>query len=131
MSEIINWAFLKKHGDERLEFEHFCFHVASCMFEDYGKIEYFYNTPGSEFYIELKKPLTFGGKTYNQGDVLGWQAKYWRGAKDDSNSPLDADHKKELRKGFEVSMSYRPNLKLWIVCTPVLSKKSGINWLPI
>lgn len=118
MSEIINWAFLKKHGDERLEFEHFCFHVASCMFEDYGKIEYFYNTPGSEFYIELKKPLTFGGKTYNQGEVLGWQAKYWRGAKDDSNSPLDADHKKELRKGFEVSMSYRPNLKLWIVCTP-------------
>ena len=118
MSEIINWAFLKNHGDERLEFEHFCFHVASCMFEDYGKIEYFYNTPGSEFYIELKKPLTFGGKTYNQGDVLGWQAKYWRGAKDDSNSPLDADHKNELRKGFEVSMSYRPNLKLWIVCTP-------------
>lgn len=118
MSEIINWAFLKNHGDERLEFEHFCFHVASCMFEDYGKIEYFYNTPGSEFYIELKKTLTFGGKTYNQGDVLGWQAKYWRGAKDDSNSPLDADHKKELRKGFEVSMSYRPNLKLWIVCTP-------------
>ena len=118
MSEIINWALLKNHGDERLEFEHFCFHVASCMFEDYGKIEYFYNTPGSEFYIELKKPLTFGGKTYNQGDVLGWQAKYWRGAKDDSNSPLDADHKKELRKGFEVSMSYRPNLKLWIVCTP-------------
>lgn len=52
MSEIINWAFLKNHGDERLEFEHFCFHVASCMFEDYGKIEYFYNTPGSEFYIE-------------------------------------------------------------------------------
>lgn len=118
MSEIINWAFLKNHGDERLEFEHFGFHVASCMFEDYGKIEYFYNTPGSEFYIELKKPLTFGGKTYNQGEVLGWQAKYWRGAKDDSNSPLDADHKKELRKGFEVSMSYRPNLKLWIVCTP-------------
>lgn len=118
MSEIINWAFLKNHGDERLEFEHFCFHVASCMFEDYGKIEYFYNTPGSEFYIELKNSLTFGGKTYNQGDVLGWQAKYWRGAKDDSNSPLDADHKKELRKGFEVSMSYRPNLKLWIVCTP-------------
>ena len=118
MSEIINWALLKNHGDERLEFEHFCFHVASCMFDDYGKIEYFYNTPGSEFYIELKKPLTFGGKTYNQGDVLGWQAKYWRGAKDDSNSPLDADHKKELRKGFEVSMSYRPNLKLWIVCTP-------------
>lgn len=118
MSEIINWAFLKNHGDERLEFEHFCFHVASCMFEDYGKIEYFYNTPGSEFYIELKKPLTFGGKTYNQGEVLGWQAKYWRGAKDDSNSPLDADHKKELRKGFEVLMSYRPNLKLWIVCTP-------------
>lgn len=118
MSEIINWAFLKNHGDERLEFEHFCFHVASCMFEDYGKIEYFYNTPGSEFYIELKKPLTFGGKTYNQGEVLGWQAKYWIGAKDDSNSPLDADHKKELRKGFEVSMSYRPNLKLWIVCTP-------------
>lgn len=39
-------------------------------------------------------------------------------SKDDSNSPLDADHKKELRKGFEVSMSYRPNLKLWIVCTP-------------
>ena len=118
MSEIINWAFLKKHGDERLEFEYFCFHVASCMFEDYGKIEYFYNTPGSEFYIELKNSLTFGGKTYNQGDVLGWQAKYWRGAKDDSNSPLDADHKKELRKGFDVSMSYRPNLKLWIVCTP-------------
>lgn len=118
MSEIINWTLLKNHGDERLEFEHFCFHVASCMFEDYGKMEYFYNTPGSEFYIELKKPLTFGGKTYNQGDVLGWQAKYWRGTKDDSNSPLDADHKKELRKGFDVSMSYRLNLKLWIVCTP-------------
>lgn len=118
MKEIIDWECLKTRKGERLEFELFCFHLASQMFNGYGRVEYFYNTPGSEFYIELNKPLEYEGKKYLVGDVLGWQAKYWRGSNDDSNSPLDADHKKELVEGFKKTKTYRPNVKLWIICTP-------------
>lgn len=118
MKEIINWDSLRTRRGDRLEFEAFCFHFASRMFGDFGCIDYFYNTPGSEFYIELNKPLEYGGKMYQVGDVFGWQAKFWKGAKDESNSPLGADHKAELIEGFKKTKSYRPKVKLWIVCTP-------------
>lgn len=101
MKEIINWDSLRTRRGDRLEFEAFCFHFASRMFGDFGCIDYFYNTPGSEFYIELNKPLEYGGKMYQVGDVFGWQAKFWKGAKDESNSPLGADHKAELIEGFK------------------------------
>lgn len=119
MSIKINWNKLALlPGDEDKLFEEFCFHIAVRKFGEYGTVSYFYNTPGSEFYIELNKPLEHAGKLYSAGDVIGWQAKYWKGAKDDENSPLDANHIKELVKGFETTITYRPKTKLWIVCSP-------------
>jgi hypothetical protein len=62
--------------------------------------------------------MEYEGKLYAIGDVIGWQAKYWRGVKDGTNSPLDNKHKSELVSGFKKTNSYRPNIKLWIICTP-------------
>lgn len=119
MNVRIDWNKLALlPDDEDKSFEKFCFHIAFHKFGEYGTVSYFYNTPGSEFYIELNKPLEYAGKHYSEGDVIGWQAKYWKGAKDDENSPLDAGHIKELIEGFDKTIDYRANTKLWIVCSP-------------
>ena len=47
------------------------------MLKGYGEITYPYNATGSEFYLELSKPWEYGGKQYESGDVIGWQAKFW------------------------------------------------------
>lgn len=119
MTVRIDWKKLASFpGDEKESFEKFCFHIAFHKFGEYGTVSYFYNTPGSEFYIELNKPLEYAGNLYSKGDVIGWQAKYWKGAKDDGNSPLDAGHIMELVEGFDKTIDYRANTKLWIVCSP-------------
>ena len=118
MNEIIDWKKLQTREGDRLEFEKFCFHVASCKFEGAGVVSYFYNTPGSEFYIDLNNVFEYEGIKLNPGDIVGWQAKFWKGSRDDNNSPLDANHKKELIKGFKTTKAYRPNIKLWVICTP-------------
>ena len=116
---FIDWNKLSNLPDsDKISFEKFCFHVASIMFGDYGTVSYFYNTPGSEFYIELNKNMEHDGVVYAAGDVLGWQAKFWRGNRDDANSPLGSDHRKELENGFTLTCGYKPQIKLWIICTP-------------
>lgn len=114
----IDWNKLRDRGDERLQFEHFCYHVASRLFDGFGTMSYFYDTPGSEFYFEFNKAFEYEGIEYNPGDIIGWQAKFWKGAKDENNSPLDSKHRDELIEGFKKSRNYRPAIKLWIVCTP-------------
>lgn len=115
----IDWDKLSNlPNSENISFEKFCFHIASCMVGGHGTVSYFYNTPGSEFYVELNKPWEYEGILYSVGDVIGWQAKYWRGIKDDANSPLDSQHRKELIEGFINTNRYRPQIKLWIICTP-------------
>lgn len=118
MQTMIDWRKLKRMPlDEDKAFEEFCFHITSIRFGEYGTIGYFYNTPGSEFYVELNKLLEYNGVQYQAGEVIGLQAKYWRG-NDEDNSPLPAKHIEELKNGFTTSLKYRPSLKLWIVCTP-------------
>lgn len=115
----IDWNklnLLPKDADK--SFEEFCSHIVSHLYGQYGTLSYFYNTPGSEFYIELNKPVTIDGVDYVQGDVLGWQAKFWRGDHDDENSSLNASHIHELEEGFITTVKYKSNIKLWVVCTP-------------
>lgn len=119
MSVRIDWDKLAQLlDDEDKSFEKFCFHIAIHKFGECGTVSYFYNTPGSEFYIELNKPIEYAGINFSIGDVIGWQAKYWKAVKDKENSPLDANHISELVKGFEKTIDYRANTKLWIVCSP-------------
>lgn len=119
MNIRIDWGKLDQlPGDRKKNFEEFCFHIARRIFGQYGTVSYFYNTPGSEFYVELNTPMKHGGVKYRVGDVIGWQAKYWQGARDEDNSPLGADHIDELVKGFKTTLRRQPNTKLWIVCTP-------------
>lgn len=119
MSVRIDWNKLALlPDDEDQAFERFCFHIAAHMFGSYGTVMYFYNTPGSEFYVEINKPIEYAGKRYSEGDVIGWQAKYWKGGKDDANSPLTADHIRELEEGFNKTVNYQSCIKLWIICTP-------------
>lgn len=119
MSIRIDWNKLNRLPDAADQsFEKFCFHIAAQKFGPFGTIEYFYNTPGSEFYIELNKKMEYAGVTYDIGDVIGLQAKYWIGAKTPENSPLGKDHIDELAAGFSTTLKRKPNTKLWIICTP-------------
>ena len=119
MNVSLDWNKLDRiPGDNDKCFEEFCFHVAQHLFGHYGTMNYFYNTPGSEFYVKMNKPVEYAGVRYKEGDVIGWQCKYWRGAHDDDNSPLGATHINELAIGLRTSLKRQPNIKLWVVCTP-------------
>jgi len=119
MNVSVDWnKLVKLPGDNDKCFEEFCYHIAKHIFGDYGTMSYFYNTPGSEFYVELNRQIEYAGLKYEVGDVIGWQCKFWRGAHDDGNSPLGSAHIDELADGFQTSLKRKPNIKLWIVCTP-------------
>lgn len=119
MAIRIDWnKLMKTQEGERTVFEQFCRHVILRRFKGYGIEEPYYNTPGSETYILLTKSMTYEGKRLKVGDVIGWQAKDWRG-KDQNNSSLSGTHKDELEKGFKAAVGFKGDaLKLWILCTP-------------
>lgn len=119
MNVSIDWNKLNTlPGDNDKCFEEFCYHIALHLFGDIGSMSYFYNTPGSEFYLTIIKPKGYAGTQYETGDVIGWQCKFWRSEHDDDNSPLGANHIHQLVNGFKISLKRQPNIKLWIICTP-------------
>ena len=115
----IDWNKLIKTAEgERIVFEQFCRHIIIRCFNDCGIEEYYYNTPGSESYILITKSTNYHGIELKAGDVVGWQAKDWRG-KDPNNSPLGKSHRNELVEGFTKAIGCKgEKLKLWILCTP-------------
>lgn len=118
----IDWHQLEKNaeGSPQNFFERFIYQIAVKMYQSLGLIKYFYNTPGSEFYLILNKDCEFEGISLKSGDVIGWQAKFWLNKTDPDNSPLDSGKRTELVDGFKKSLEYEPNLKVWIICTPGL-----------
>lgn len=119
MAIRIDWnKLMKTQEGERTVFEQFCRHMILRRFKGCGIEEPYYNTPGSETYILLTKSIEYEGIKLEAGDVIGWQAKDWRG-KDPNNSPLTAKHKEELENGFKAAVGFKGDkLKLWILCTP-------------
>lgn len=117
MAVEIDWQKLKNAEDgSRLVFEHFCCQLFLCRFQEYGIPEAHYNMAGSEAYITLQKPLNnYHGMSFEAGDVIGVQAKFWFGEKDDEHSPINIS---ELEDGFTKTISHKPTIKLWIVSTP-------------
>lgn len=113
-----NQLELNSNNSKEISFERFCFHFATVMLKGYGEITYPYNATGSEFYLELSKPWEYGGKQYESGDVIGWQAKFWVNHNDLENSSLKKANRNELKEGFEKTIEIHPKLALWIVCTP-------------
>jgi len=113
----ISWEQLKKNSESKeINFEHFCFQIAHRKYSTFGVFSDFYNTAGSEFYLELAKDCDeLNAKV---GDVIGWQAKFWLNKKDTDNSPLDVKHRNELIDGLKKTIVDKPNLKSWIICTP-------------
>jgi hypothetical protein len=113
----IDWKQLERNSESKeIGFERFCFQIAYRKFALLGHFDYYYDTPGSEFYLTLEKQDD--DLKLNIGDIVGWQAKFWLNNKDDDNSPLDKKHRNELIEGFKKSLEYKPNLKKWIICTP-------------
>lgn len=113
----INWSQLERNSESKeLGFEQFCFQIAYKEYSSLGQFEYYYNTPGSEFYLTLKEDNEDYG--LRAGDTIGWQAKFWRNNADEDNSPLDKKHRDELVEGFKKTIEYKPNIKKWIICTP-------------
>lgn len=119
MAIRIDWnKLMKTQEGERAVFEQFCRHLLLLRFKGYGIEEPYYQTPGSETYIRLTKSVEYDGIELHAGDVIGWQAKDWRG-KDPNNSPLSGTHKDDLVKGFETAVNIiGDKLKMWILCTP-------------
>lgn len=118
----IDWHQLEKNaeGSPQVFFEKFIYQIAIKRYQSLGLIKYFYNTPGSEFYLSLNKDCEFEGISLKSGDVIGWQAKFWLNKTDPENSPLDSGNRTELVDGFKKSLEYETNLKVWIICTPGL-----------
>lgn len=115
----LDWKRLNKTTEgNRTEFEHFCYHIFTCFFDQHGTDENFYNTAGSESYVVLNQDIQYEGKAYKKGDVIGWQAKYWISNSDENSSPLTKNHRDTLIKGFQKTKQNRTKIKLWIVCTP-------------
>jgi hypothetical protein len=113
----ISWNQLENNSSSKeLSFESFCFQIAYKKYHTYGNFDNFYNTAGSEFYLELSKNCDeLNAKV---GDVIGWQAKFWKSNRDEEHSPLDKKHRNELEEGLKKSIRDRPELKHWIICTP-------------
>ncbi len=115
----LDWKSLNKSTEgSRTEFEHFCYHIFTRFFDQYGTDENFYNTAGSESYVVLNQDIQYEGKIYKKGNVIGWQAKYWVSNSDENSSPLTKNHREILIKGFQKTKQKRTKIKLWIVCTP-------------
>lgn len=113
----ISWHQLEQNSSSKeLSFESFCFQIATKKYMGFGTFESYYNTPGSEFYLELSKDCE--ELNAKAGDIIGWQAKFWLNKKDENNSPLDANHRDELIQGLNKSLEYKSNLTHWIICTP-------------
>lgn len=126
----IDWNQLKQNMySKEISFERFCFHYASILFKGYGQMTYPYNAAGSEFYLELTKPLEYEGRLYKKGDLIGWQAKFWLNHNDMDNSSLASDHRNELKRGFIKTLERVPNLALWIICTPGQFKEDAYSTL--
>lgn len=117
---MIDWNQLELNSNnaKEISFERFCFHYASILFKGYGDMTYPYNAAGSEFYLVLQKPLTYEGREYRKGDVIGWQAKFWVNHNDLENSSLDKTNRNELVEGLRNTLKRHKDLALWIVCTP-------------
>lgn len=118
----IDWHQLERNaeGSPQKFFERFIHQIAVKRYQTLGAMKYFYNTPGSEFYLILNKDCEFEGISLKSGDVIGWQAKFWLNRSDTDNSPLDSGKRAELVDDFKKSLEYEPSLKVWIICTPGL-----------
>lgn len=113
----ISWHQLEKNSSSKeLSFESFCFQIATKKYKNYGTFESYYDTPGSEFYLELFKDCD--ELNAKAGDIIGWQAKFWLNKKDEENSPLGVKNRNELVQGLIKSLEYKNNLSQWIICTP-------------
>jgi hypothetical protein len=52
----IDWKQLEKNSESKeIGFEGFCFQIAFRKYASLGHFDYYYNTPGSEFYLTLEK----------------------------------------------------------------------------
>lgn len=119
MSIEIDWRNIKKTSSgDRSEFEHFCDHIFVRHFGEMGIYERCYNTPGSESYIIVKQTTQYNGIELKAGDVIGWQAKFWLGTNDDTFTSIDSKRIEELKNCFKTTVQHKPNIKIWVVCTP-------------
>jgi len=114
----IDWHQLEKNAENSPQefYENFNYQIAVKKYSLYGRFEYYYNTPGSEFYLILTRNCD--ELLAKAGEIIGWQAKFWFNKSDPDNSPLDVKHRNELIEGFKKSLEYRPELKVRIICSP-------------
>jgi hypothetical protein len=117
MSISIDWSNFKNNiQSQELSFESFVNQIIRNKYSDYGFIEDYYNTPGSEIYLTLHKDCE--ELNLKKGDIVGWQVKFWLNHNDVNHSKLEAKDREKLVTNFKKTLEYKPEIKKWIICTP-------------
>ena len=106
MIDKIDWNELKPYKNSKNHsFEKFCYLIANRHFKDQGQFTPIDDSGGGdgvEFYLTLPN-----------GDVWGWQAKFFQG-----NPRLSySGRKPSIKKSLEKACKIHPNLKKWFLCT--------------
>ncbi|QKF65968.1 hypothetical protein AVENP_0394 [Arcobacter venerupis] len=102
----INWDKLQPYsGDTKKSFEELCYQIVSEKFKDdilngaiLTSIDDSGGGDGVEFYL-----------TYQNGDVYGWQAKYFCRLN-------EGGRKEQIKKSLQTTYDKHPNIKKWFLC---------------
>ncbi|MFA5462184.1 MAG: hypothetical protein WC274_08920, partial [Sulfurimonas sp.] len=107
MLSTINWDKLQPYsGDTKKSFEELCYQIVSEQFKDdilngaiLTSIDDSGGGDGVEFYL-----------TYKNGDVYGWQAKYFCRLN-------EGGRKEQIKKSLQTTYDKHPNIKKWFLCS--------------
>jgi len=107
----------KLQGDKRKTFEEFCYQIAKGLYGHQGRFTSIDDSGGGdgvEFYL-----------TFPNGDIWGWQAKFFFPEGRLTISNRRTQIKKSLQRAYDVRGN---NLKKWILCTPLNLTPNDQNW---
>lgn len=114
----INWDKLQAYsGDTKKSFEELCYQIVSEKFKDdilngatLTSIDDSGGGDGVEFYL-----------TYENGDVYGWQAKYFCRLN-------EGGRKEQIKKSLQTTYDKHPNIKKWFLCSKCNFTPDEKNW---
>ncbi|WP_151947679.1 NACHT domain-containing protein [Aliarcobacter butzleri] len=114
----INWDKLQPYsGDTKKSFEELCYQIVSEKLKDdilngaiLTSIDDSGGGDGVEFYL-----------TYENGDVYGWQAKYFCRLN-------EGGRKEQIKKSLQTTYDKHPNIKKWFLCSKCNFTPDEKNW---
>ena len=109
--------FKSYQGKESKSFELLCYHICIQQFGHLGEFTAIDGSGGDggiEFYLELQN-----------GDIWGWQCKYFGG----SGRLNESNRKNQIKNSLKTAVLKKQNLKRWILCLKNDLTQLEIDWL--